>query len=132
MEIPKIGIANVKVMRSHDYCHFEVSLSSSETINPEAVDALRKVAARLVDKAVCQYRIAKNNREKRLTETDDHERLVHRAKKIAGIAECDRTVEQKAELKAFTDEAWAAIRVYNYEDDWEEDPDDSYAGGQRP
>lgn len=57
----KIEIATVKVMRSYDYCHFEVCLSSSSASTPDAVDGLRKQAARLADKAVDQYRIAKNN-----------------------------------------------------------------------
>jgi hypothetical protein len=58
MEIPEIKIefGSVKVMRSHDYCHFEVVLTSSEANTPQLVDELRKTAARLADKAVEQYK----------------------------------------------------------------------------
>jgi hypothetical protein len=62
-----ISVASVKVMRSHDYCHFEVALSA--TIDdglerPVQVDELRKTAARLADKAVEQYKVAKLNAER--------------------------------------------------------------------
>ena len=52
-------MASVKVMRSHDYCHFEVCLSSSSANTLELVDELRKQAARLADKAVKQYQQSK-------------------------------------------------------------------------
>lgn len=80
METPKIEMASVKVMRSHDYCHFEVSLTSSEANKPEEVDALRKVAARLTDKAVRQYQIAKINASKLLEEKfNRHDHAFRRA-----------------------------------------------------
>ena len=53
-----ITVASVKVMRSHDYCHFEVNLAASVDCPPDSpewfqqVDGLRKNAARLADKAV--------------------------------------------------------------------------------
>lgn len=56
---PPITHASVKVMRSHDYCHFEVSLGYDAPATLEQIDALRKEAARLADKAVEQYKIAK-------------------------------------------------------------------------
>lgn len=124
METPKIEAASVKVMRSHDYCHFEVNLSSTEANSPEAVDALRKVAARLADKAVRQYRIAKINANKLLTEKYERDQLVQRAKRIEAIEEGERTVNQQAELKAYKDEAWAGSRAYDYEDDWDDDYDE--------
>ena len=64
-----ISGASVKVMRSYDFCHFEVSLSSVNDgeISSVEVDELRKEAARLADKAVEQYKIAK-----KLTEFKDN------------------------------------------------------------
>lgn len=120
---PTIETASVKVMRSHDYCHFEVCLSSSSANTPELVDELRKTAARLADKAVSQYRIAKNNASRLLSEKYERDAVVDRAKRIRGIPEGDRTVNQQAELKAFDDQKWAENRIYNYDDDWQDDQD---------
>ena len=51
--------ASVKIMRSYDYNHFECSLSSDEEMDLNDVDDMRKECARLVDKAVLQYKISK-------------------------------------------------------------------------
>lgn len=118
-----IDIASVKVMRSHDYCHFEVCLSSSSASTPEQVDALRKEAARLADKAVAQYRIAKINASRLLNEKQQRQYLIDRIKRIRETPEGDRTVSEQAELKAFDDAAWEASRSYDYEDDWQDDQD---------
>ena len=120
---PTIETASVKVMRSHDYCHFEVCLSSSSATTPELVDELRKTAARLADKAVVQYRIAKNNASRLLSEKYEREAVVDRVKRIREIPEGDRTVKQQAELKAFDDVSWEASRNYDYEDNWGDDQD---------
>lgn len=128
----KIEAASVKVMRSFDYCHFEVCLSTSfEKTYPEEiqnmplvaaeVDELRKVAARLADRAVEQYKIAKANYAKRETESRDRQWEVNRMEAIRQKAEGDRTVREQAELKAFDDATWAASREYDYQDDWEND-----------
>lgn len=118
-----IEIASVKVMRSHDYCHFEVCLSSSSANTPELVDELRKKAARLADKAVAQYRIAKINASRLLNEKQQRQYLVDRIKHIRETPEGDRTVRDQAELKAFDDAAWEASHSYDYEDDWNDDQD---------
>lgn len=118
-----IETASVKVMRSHDYCHFEVCLSSSSANTPELVDELRKTAARLADKAVSQYRIAKINAERLLSEKYERAALVDRVKRIRDTPEGDRTVKQQAELKAFDDAQWSASHNYDYEDDWGDDKD---------
>jgi hypothetical protein len=120
-----IDAASVKVMRSFDYCHFEVCLSATidrEQQNPsQIVDDLRKNAARLADKAVAQYKIAKANAAKLESEQYDRQYEVRRFAQIRTIAEGDRTVAQQAELKAFDDANWAASRQYDYEDDWNND-----------
>lgn len=113
--------AAVKVMRSHDYCHFEVVLSSSAANTPAAVDELRKAAARLADKAVAQYRVAKRNAQRLLEEAGQREYVTSRIEEIRKKVEGDRTVREQAELKAYDDERWAASRAYDYEDDWDDD-----------
>ena len=122
-----INTASVKVMRSHDYCHFEVILGCAHDANGNPVslslaeiDELRKTAARLADKAVEQYNIAKSNAEKLLGEKYSRDILVSRMKTIEDKAEGDRTVREQAELKAYRDEAYVASREYDYEDQWDE------------
>ena len=113
-------------MRSHDYCHFEVALSAdltglnSEEMTP-AVDEMRKIAARLADKAVEQYKVAKANAARLLGESNARQYLTQRMDTVRAIPEGERTVNQQAELKAFDDQAYHASRPYDYEDDWQED-----------
>lgn len=110
--------ASVKVMRSYDYCHFEVVLSTTIVITLQDVDEMRKEAARLADKAVAQYKIAKQNAETRAIEQGERPYRVRQAEAIRAMAETDRSIEEKAYLKAFDDEQWQATREYDYEDDW--------------
>jgi len=117
-------------MRSHDYCHFEVCLSSSSATTPEAVDELRKTAARLADKAVEQYKVAKENAELALNDKSKLERIRYRHRDVLEKPEGERTPEEKALVKAIEDRAHFNRRRYNYEDDWQEpdlddDDDDS-------
>lgn len=121
----KIETASVKVMRSHDYCHFEVNLTTtvasatSDYRQLETVDNLRKEAARLADKAVEQYKIAKESANNRIFAQNEIERSVARATSIRTLPESDRTPEQKAELKAYDDAVWRSNREYDYEDNWD-------------
>lgn len=122
--------ASVRVLRSHDYCHFEVSLSTAATPLPGCetampislldVDNLRKEAARLADKAVEQYKIAKQCAGRALNTTDEAlTRLRMLAETILQTDEDQRTVEEKAILKAVQDRSYA-MRRYDYQDDWEQ------------
>lgn len=119
----KIQIASVKVMRSHDYCHFEVQLSTTEATTPEQVDDLRKEAARLTDKAVAQYKIMKNVAASLMQEKLDRRYLVNRMTRIGEKPEGERTVREQAELKAYNDAKWRESRGYDYEDDWRQEDD---------
>jgi len=122
----KIDTASVKVMRSHDYCHFEVCLSSSSADTPELIDELRKTAARLADKAVAQYCIAKLNASRLIgTESRKHY-LGEEVKRILEMPEADRSPEQMAKVKLVADEAYWSRREshYDYDDDWEDDNHD--------
>lgn len=125
MSIPQINSFSVRVMRSHDYCHFEIVLGCSDdqgaVYGPEDVDALRKVAMRLADKAVEQYKIKKAS----LSQDEDDKvtiaRLRPSAEEIEAKAEADRTPEEKAILKEVKDALFRAQRSeYDYQDQWDD------------
>jgi hypothetical protein len=130
----QIRTASVRVMRSYDYCHFEVvlgveaperdfaatemslGLTRFVPLTLEQIDATRKEAMRLVDKAVAQYKVAKMthaNHEQRLSHLTYHHNVAIQT------PEQDRTPEQKAAIKAFLDYEHEAR--YDYQDDWQED-----------
>lgn len=111
-KVPTVDHASVKVMRSYDYCHFEIVLGTDMPACPKQVDELRKEAARLADKAVAQYKIAKQN-----AFNLEYDELTRQAKEVQKIAENERTPEQMALLKRYKD------RFYDYEDDWSDDQD---------
>lgn len=120
-----ITAASVKVMRSYDYCHFEVCLSECDAINLNAVDDLRKDAMRLVDKAVDQYKKAKSAESSRLSHYSDAQRLETKVKAIKeNFPESEWTPEQKATVKMYDDHCFCANRYYDYQDEWEDDSDD--------
>lgn len=122
--IPEIQIGSVKVMRSHDYCHFEVCLSSSAANTTELVDELRKTAARLADKAVEQYKAAKLNAEKSESDGWTKERLREDARRAEEKPESERSPREKAIIKAVKDDRFNARRPrYDYADDWDEQED---------
>lgn len=125
LDLNDLGIdsASVKVMRSHDYCHFEVCLSSNLSRTPMAVDALRKDAARLADKAVEQYKVAKHNAQRMDNDRINLIGLRYRLRNILAKPESERTPEEKAVVKTIEDRAHHNPRRYNYEDGFEEDED---------
>ena len=110
--------ARVRVLRSYDYCHFEITLGRMEPgdtiLNEQEVDNMRKEAMRLADKAVHQYKIAKleaNNMAYGNGKRDLQ-------KKVRIIEEntpkSEWTEEQKAMVKALDD-----FEYYDYQDDWD-------------
>jgi hypothetical protein len=113
----KINIesASVRVMRSYDYSHFEVCLTSSSATTPQGVDELRKAAQRLADHAVEQFKTAKSSAERR--ETMKQEWLLKQAE---DTPETERTPEAKAIIKYHADAAFASQFDYDYEDDYEQ------------
>lgn len=104
--------ASVKVMNSYDYCHFEVALSADD-ITLEQVDILRKEAQRLVDKAIKQYKIARQ-----IADNMPDSYLTARVEEMKKIKKSERTPEQKAEIQAYEDRVFRSR--YDYEDDWDE------------
>lgn len=99
-------LASVKVMRSHDYCHFEVQLSA-ECADLDAVNDLRKEAAILVDEAVRQYKIAKNKESSRGYNEPRYSSLLERAKEIEAKPKNERTPEEAAILRGLADHQFA-------------------------
>ena len=122
-----IAAASVKVMRSFDYCHFEVCLGAnleagSLSISAVAVDELRKTAARLADKAVLQYQQAKAHASKRANSRYEKGALTEEVERILAKPEGDRTPNELAKVKALADEAFWTRREseYDYNDDYYE------------
>jgi hypothetical protein len=112
---PVITHSTVKVMRSHDYCHFEVSLGYGGCATLEEIDALRKEAARLADKAVAQYKTAK-----RAAELQSQISEKWRLTQALETPENERSPAQKAVIKYHQDAAFRARFDYDYQDDWNE------------
>lgn len=129
MNTPAITSASVRVMRSHDYSHFEVCLTSSEATTIEQANELRKAAARLADKAVAQFITMKEAMAAKDNIKQDW--LIKRAEET--LPEL-RTPEQKAVIKYHSDKAFANRFVYDYEDDYEEPwaGEDEDEGGFEP
>lgn len=117
--------ATVKVMLSYDYCHFEVS----KTIEPSGVDQdniditnkdiddARKDCQRLADKAVGQYKTAKGEAIKQTGTNVELKQLELEVAGIKLIPEENRTVLQKAKVKALEDYKFQTR--YDYDDDSE-------------
>lgn len=111
----QIDTASVRVMRSYDYSHFEICLTSSEANTPEQVNELRKEANRLADKAVDQFIQAKKACTLR-------EEMRRKWLLDAALArpENERTPKAKAIIKYHSDADFAAQFDYDYQDDWQE------------
>jgi|SRR5438128_11540262 len=123
MPDPICSSASVRVLRSYDYCHFEVTLGTTDTVTLAAVDELRKCAARLADKAVEQYKVAKRNAELAMEDQSRLDTMRYQEKDILSKPEGERTARDKAILKTLEDRKFFHRRVYDYEDEWEEEPE---------
>lgn len=122
--MPNITTCSVRVMRSHDYCHFEVILTGTpaegEThVTLGDIDDLRKHAARLADKAVEQYKVAKLAFTQQAQAKDAVKYSKEVIAEINAIVPEQRTPEQQAHLKAYKDAIFRANHSYDYEDDWQ-------------
>jgi hypothetical protein len=115
---------SVKIMLSYDYCHFEIALATdNEEMTLEQIDEMRKDAQRLADKAVEQYRIAKNVQTNRMHWKDEVDRLENQVNYIVEkYPESEWTEEQKAKIKIFNEYSYKLKNsIYDYQDDWKED-----------
>jgi hypothetical protein len=118
-----VKTASVKVMLSYDYSHFEASMSveNEAGLSIQDIDDARKSCQRLADKAVGQYKKAKEMASKR---SDGEYRMncfESECKKIAQKDEHDRTLKEIAMLKQYQDENWRAQFEYDYDYDDDED-----------
>lgn len=111
-------IANVKVMLSYDYNHFEVLLAE-DCEDLKAINELRKSAQRLADEAVRQYRIAKEKAAKREGAVYEKQQFAEQIHIIRDKPIGERTVDEMAMLKQWDDEIWQDHFTYQY--DYEDD-----------
>lgn len=113
----------VSIMRSYDYSHFEISLSAADDVDPnmttEQIDEMRKDAMRLADKAVKQYKIAREReRMKNNGDSFDHKELERRVKIITeNTPKSEYIPEQIATIKELADFDYALEHDYDYEDE---------------
>lgn len=116
-----IKSASVKVMRSYDYCHFEacMSLENDQGVTVTDIDNARKDCARLTDKAVAQYRKAKEMAAQRTDGEYKIRNFEQECQRILQKTEGDRTLNEIAMLKQYQDEGWREKfnARYDYEDD---------------
>lgn len=116
--------ASVKVMRSYDYCHFEVALSSDEDMDLEQVNALRKQAAILVDEAVRQYRTAKTKENARERFEWDKKQAIERHSRLLEKPQSEWSIDEAAFMRSYEDKTfWADMdrEDYCYDEDPERD-----------
>lgn len=116
--------ASVRVMRSHDYCNFEIALSSDEDMTLDQVNDMRKQAALLVDEAVRQYRIAKKKEDGRERHEWDKQRAIDRAAQIQQKPQSEWSIDEAAFMRSYSDrEFWREFEQedYFYDDDPERD-----------
>ena len=107
--------ASVKIMLSYDYCHFEICKGTDENLTNEQVNDLRKDCQRLADEAVRQYRVAKENAMRRV---DGEHKLIDfesSCQRILKKDEGERTINEVAMLKEYSDEKWREKYLYSYD-----------------
>jgi len=110
-------MAQVRVMLSYDYNHFEIALSADDypDLSP---NCLRKTAQRLCDEAVRQYIIAKEKCGQRLRLHMERQRIEQEAEEIRKIPADERDARQKATLKSLEDTVYWEQHDYDYEDNF--------------
>ncbi len=116
--------ASVKIMRSYDYCHFEIALGSDEDLAIDDVNELRKVAALLVDEAVRQYKIARQAETRREYRQRDIQSLSERINHIQVMPESEWSIEDAALMRSYEDGTfWKSLddESYIYDDEPERD-----------
>ena len=112
--------ASVKVMRSYDYCHFEVALSTDYEASLDEVNELRRQAAILVDEAVREYRIAKEKESARNGIEWQFKSAAKRAESIKLKPASEWSIEDAAFMRGYEDnEFWKAYddESFVYTDD---------------
>lgn len=120
-----IKTASVKVMLSYDYSHFEacMSVENESGLSLKDIDDARKNCQRLADKAVGQYKTAKNQAAKRTDGLYQMRNFEEDCKKILAKEEHDRTIREIGMLKQYQNENWQSQFDYSYD----YDDDEQYA-----
>jgi len=96
--------ASVKVMRSYDYCHFEINLSSDGIQSLQDINELRISAAKLVDHAVDQYKEMKKHLDQLKNNQFERDNLRRQVTAIKeNFPKSEWTPEQRAKIKHLTD-----------------------------
>lgn len=119
----KTTSATVKVMLSHNYCHFEVSkvveTTEGEDLSMNDIDAARIECQKLADKAVDQYKKAKDYESRRANNSFEKSNLEREVASIRLKDEKEWSPLDKAKVKALEDHNFES-RFYRYEDDDED------------
>lgn len=113
--------ASVKIMNSYDYSHFEICISSEKTVAIAEVNAMRKVAQRLVDESIRQFKVAKSKARQRANLKYEKISLEKEISRIKEKPKSEWTAEDKAKIKALADHVYWAQHDYDYDDDWGDD-----------
>lgn len=118
-----IKSASVKVMLSYDYSHFEASMSveNESGLTMSDIDEARKKCQRLADKAVGQYKKAKQMASNRSDGEYQMRNFQEQCERIKAKDELDRTIKEIAMLKQYEDENWQSQFMYDY--DYDDDDD---------
>jgi len=121
-----IKSASVKIMLSHDYSHFETSMSleNEEGVTKHEIDQARKDCQRLCDKAVAQYKKAKESAAKRSDGLYQMQNFEAQCKKIKLKEDGDRTINEIAMLNQYEQENWQSR--FNIDYDYEDDENERY------
>lgn len=118
--------ATVRILISHDYCHFEVNKvieglvdehGTAMHLTNKEIDDARKDCQRLADKAVGQYKKAKSEA---ITRTSTSSERINLEREVAEINKRDQqtwSFLDKAKVKALAD--YNHESYYNYMDDEE-------------
>lgn len=118
--------ASVKVMLSYDYSHFESSmaLENDAGLSMSDIDEARKNCQRLCDRAIRQYKKAKELAAKRNDGEYQMQNFLAEIKKIEAKTEHDRTLKEIAMLKEYKDESWRDR--FNYDYDYDDDDQENW------
>jgi hypothetical protein len=119
-----IKTASVKVMLSYDYSHFETAMTVENEggLTMQDIDTARKNCQRLSDKAVGQYKKAKEMASYRSDGEYRMNNFKTDCEKIQKISATQRTINEIAMLKQYEDENWESQFLYDYD----YDDDDNY------
>jgi len=119
----KTTSASVKVMLSHNYCHFEVSkvieATEGEELSQKDIDKARIECQLLANKAVEQYKKAKDYEMSRSNHSYEKSLLEKEVASIRTKPENDWSPLEKAKIKALEDHNFQS-RFYSFFDDDED------------